>query len=188
MLGLVRSLGIDGSPQGHSHDFASLTTTKSVQQLLSTEIHQAILEELKERFTVRTRNLMLACTMPHASDWLLAPPIPALGLGLQSDVFRTLKYRLGLPLCSEPVPCPALSSKGVACGDEMDVFGDHSICCHHNVRDILGHSARAAGLAAVVLEKKNQVSGSGDITVQQYHRGFATSAHQYIAMEEAGSS
>ena len=162
--------------------------------------------------TVRTRNLMLACTMPHASDWLLAPPIPALGLGLKSDVFRTaLKYRLGIPLYSEPVTCPAVSSKGDVCGDEMDVFGDHSICCHHgtslvfrhnNVRDILGHSARAAGLAAVVMEKKHQVEDSkekpGDITVQQYHRGFATSAFDVtishplqkkfiqIAMEEAG--
>ena len=34
--------------------------------------------------------------------------------------------------------------------------------------------------AAVVIEKKNQIEGSnakpGDITVQQYHRGFASSA------------
>ena len=71
----------------------------------------------------------------------------------------------------------------------MDVFGDHAPCCHNgpslvfrhnNVRDILGHSARGAGLSAVVIEKKNQIAGSnekpGDITVQQYHRGFATSA------------
>ena len=51
---------------------------------------------------------------------------------------------------------------------------------HNNVRDILGHAARGAGLAAVVIEKKNQIDGSnakpGDITVQQYHRGFASSA------------
>src|SRR4051794_35676019 len=130
---------------------------------------------------------MLSCTMPHASDWLLAPPIHGLGLGLQSDVFRTaLKFRLGMPLFSEPFPCPALSGEGKACGAEMDVFGDHAPCCHHgpsllfrhnNVRDILGHAARGAGLSAVVIEKKNQIDGSnakpGDITVQQYHRGFA---------------
>ena len=30
---------------------------------------------------------------------------------------------------------------------------------HNNIRDILGHSAKAAGLAAVVTEKKNQVEG-----------------------------
>src|SRR5690349_11209815 len=157
-----------------------------------------------------SQNLMLACSMPHASDWLLAPPIPGLGLGLQSDVFRTaLKFRLGMPLFDEPFPCPALSSGGKACPAQMDVFGDHALCCHdgtslvfrhNNVRDILGHSARAAGLAAVVIEKKHQIEGSstkpGDITVQQYHRGFATSAFDFtvthplqkkfleIAMEE----
>ena len=65
-------------------------------------------------------------------------------------------------------------------------------------QDIFGHSARAAGLS----EKKNQIDGlkakAGDITVQQYHRGFASSAFDItishtlqkifieIAMEEAG--
>jgi hypothetical protein len=94
-----------------------------------------------------------------------------------------------MPLFDAPFLCPAVSHEGQACGDHMDVFGDHAPCCHHgtslvfrhnNVRDILGHSARAAGLSAVVIEKKNQIVGSrvkpGDISVQQYHRGFATSA------------
>ena len=167
-----------------------LASEKSVQQKLSTERHEALFEGLKARASVRSQNLMLSCSMPHASDWLIAPPIPGLGLGLQSDVFRTaLKFRLGMPLFDEPFPCPALSGDGKACASEMAIFGDHAPCCHHgpslvfrhnNVRDILGHSARAAGLAAVVIEKKNQIDGSkakpGDITVQQYHRGFATSA------------
>jgi len=95
-----------------------------------------------------------------------------------------------MPLFDKSFPCPSLSSSnGVMCRDEVDVFGDHAVCClhgpslvfrHNNVRDILGHAAKGAGLSGVVMEKKNQVSGSsakpGDITVQQYHRGFATSA------------
>ena len=108
---------------------------------------------------------MLACTMSHASDWLLAPPIPALGLSLNSDAFRTaLKFRLSVPIFQEPFTCTAESSASrEQCGDEMDIFGDHAICCHHspslvfrhnNIRDILGHSARAAGLSAVVTEKE----------------------------------
>ena len=93
----------------------------------------------------------------------------------------------------------------------LAVLGDHAVCCrnspsisfrHNNVRDILGHSARAAGLAAVVLEKRYQVDGSnerpGDIPVQQCHRGFASSAFDVtishplqkkyieVAMEEGG--
>jgi len=197
---------------GVSHTLSSLSSAKSVQQRLSTECHEALFERLKSKLSIRSQNLMLSCTMPHASDWLLAPPIHGLGLGLQSDVFRTaLKFRLGMPLFSEPFPCPALSAEGKVCGTEMDVFGDHAPCCHNgpsllfrhnNVRDILGHAARGAGLSAVVIEKKNQIDGSnakpGDITVQQYHRGFASSAfdvtithplqqkYKEIAMEEAG--
>jgi hypothetical protein len=41
------------------------------------------------RSTVRSSNLMLACSTPHASDWLLAPPIAGLGLALLSTQFRT---------------------------------------------------------------------------------------------------
>ena len=90
---------------------------------------------------------MLSCTMPHASDWLIAPPIPALGLGLQSDVFRTaLKYRLGFQLYDQPMPCPAVSAAGEVCAEQMDVFGDHSICCHYGTCDqpvaCMRHSTR----------------------------------------------
>ena len=198
---------------GKVHTLSALCDEKSVQQKLSTERHTALFDGLKARSSARAHNLFLACTMPHASDWLLAPPVPGLGLGMQSDVFRTaLKFRLRVPLFDAPFPCPTRSNEGKACNAEMDVFGDHAACCHHgpsllfrhnNVRDILGHAARGAGLTAVVLEKKNQIAGSrakpGDITVQQYHRGFASSAFDItvthplqkkfleIATEEAGT-
>ena len=111
------------------------------------------LSEADGKSTKRSNNLMLACSLPHASDWLLAPPIAGLGLALSSVEFRTaLKFRLGIPLYTEPFPCPVVSNAGLECGIEMDVFGDHAICCchgtsylfrHNNVRDILGHSRRS---------------------------------------------
>ena len=140
---------------GKVHSLSSLGGEKSVQQKLSTERHTALFEHLKANPDARSHNLLLACSMPHASDWLIAPPIPGLGLGLQSEVFRTaLKFRLGVPLFDAPCPCLSLDSDGEACGSEMDVFGDHALCCHHgpslvfrhnNVRDVLGHAARGAG-------------------------------------------
>src|SRR6185437_9388859 len=43
-----------------------------------------------------------------------------------------------------------------------------------------GHAATGAGLSAVVIEKKHQLAEAkkkpGDITVQQYHHGFWSSA------------
>jgi hypothetical protein len=172
------------------HDFAALCDTPHVQRLLSNEMHLAILGKFRSRSDARTANLLLACTMPHASDWLLAPPIPGLGLSIPNDGFRcALKFRLALPLFDSGLTCPASSKGGVICGAQLDTFGDHAVCCKHGtswlfrhnaVRDILGHAAKAAGLTAVVIEKKHQITGSlkkpGDITVAQYHRGFASSA------------
>jgi hypothetical protein len=198
---------------GTCHDFHTLCETPHVQRVLSDEQHRAILARLKARSSPRTKNLLLACTMAHASDWLLTAPIQGLGLNLPNDNFRmALKFRLGLSLFEPGLSCPASSSKsGEVCGEELDVFGDHALCCHfgtsrvfrHNhVRDIFGHAAKAAGLSAVVIEKKNQISGSkkkpGDITVQQYHRGFSSSAFDVtvahplqkkyidVAMDDAG--
>ena len=107
---------------GITHELSSLSEAKKVQQLLSTERHEATFDRLKTKLGVRSHNLMLACSMSHASDWLLAPPIPGLGLGLQSDAFRTaLKFRLSMPLFDKPFPCPALSSSsGTACDAQMD--------------------------------------------------------------------
>ena len=109
---------------GAVHDFTTLSTKQSVQQLLSTERHESAFKRLRAKLSVRSQNLMLACSMPHASDWLLAPPIPGLGLGLQSDVFLTaMKFRLGMPVFDKPFPCPAVSgSTGAGCGDQMDFF------------------------------------------------------------------
>jgi hypothetical protein len=198
---------------GLSHEFEDLCGASHVQRRLSDQQHQAMLSRLGARVNTRTKNLLLACTMAHASDWLLAPPIPGLGLSLRNDNFRVaLKFRLGLPLFDSGLLCPATSkTTGVVCGEELDVFGDHALCCHfgtsrlfrHNqMRDIFGHSAKAAGLSAVVIEKKNQITGSkkkpGDITVHQYHRGFSSTAfdvtvahplqkkHIDVALEEPG--
>jgi hypothetical protein len=94
------------------------------------------------------RAKMLASTMAHASDWLLAPPVPGLGLALGSDCFRTaVKFRLGMPLFSEPFPCTAATSSGVVCDCQMDVYGDHALCCHNGASLLFRHTAFTTSLA-----------------------------------------
>ena len=212
--GIEELLAQHEASTGVSYNWERLCTYERVQRLLSDELHQAILGRLRTRSTPRMKNLLLACTMGHSSDWLLTAPIPGLGLTMPSHTFRTaLKFRLGIPLFEPGLTCPVTSRKqpGKVCGEALDIYGDHALCCHfgtsrvfrHNhLRDILGHAARGAGLSAVVIEKKNQITGSskkpGDITVQQYHRGFASTAFDVtvthplqkksidIAMSEAG--
>ena len=97
--GVAELLAAHEEATSAAHDVADLTTQRSVQQLLSSERHEAIFQKLMAKSTPRSNNLMLACALPHASDWLLAPPIAGLGLGLSSVEFRTaLKFRLGIPL------------------------------------------------------------------------------------------
>ena len=131
----------------------------------------------------------------------------------QFDSSRTaLKFRLRMPLFDAfSVPHTQQRGKSLQCRDGrvrrsrclLSPWAFSLLFRHNNVRDILGHAARGAGLTAVVLEKKNQIAGSrakpGDITVQQYHRGFASSAFDVtvthplqkkfleIATEEAGT-
>ena len=59
------------------HDLAELSTQRSVQQLLSKERHEVMFQKLMAKSSTRSSNLMLASSMPHASDWLLAPRLQA---------------------------------------------------------------------------------------------------------------
>ena len=113
-----------------------------VQRLLSDERHRASLTKLQAHSSARTQNLLLACTMPHASDWLLTAPIPGLGLSMHSDNFRTaLKFRLGMPLFDPDLKCPASSAKtGEVCGEELDAHGDHALCCHYGTSRVFRHN------------------------------------------------
>ena len=74
-------LGVDAEPAGVAelfaahevatgalHTLSSLSSEKSVQQKLSTECHEALFEHLKSKSSIRSQNLMLSCTMLHASD------------------------------------------------------------------------------------------------------------------------
>jgi len=140
--GVAELLSLQEAATGTFHDFESLSTTPSVQQLLSTERHVAVCTQLRAKVSVRSQNLMLASTMPHASDWLLAPPIPGLGLALGSDCFRTaVKFHLGMPLFNEPFPCAAVTSSGVVCECQMDIYGDHALCCHNGASLVFRHNS-----------------------------------------------
>ena len=118
--GVPQLLAAHERTTGLFHALKFLAPQHNVQQILSTECHQTMFNRLKMNSSIRSRNLMLACTMSHASDWLLAPQIPALGLSLNSEAFRTaLKFRLSVPLFQEPFPCTAESSASrEQCGDD----------------------------------------------------------------------
>ena len=71
--GVTELLADHAHTTGKPHEFEALTRERSVQETLSSERHEAALERLKAKSSTRTRNLLLACSMPHASDWLMCP-------------------------------------------------------------------------------------------------------------------
>ena len=79
---------------------------------------------------------------------------PALVWGFNLMFSAPLKFRLSLPLFPAPFPCPALSSDGKACSEQMDVFGDHAPCCHNGTSLLFRHMEEAGMAAEEAHDKK----------------------------------
>ena len=95
---------------------------------------------------------LLAAQSAHSGDWLMAPPITAVGLRLSDEAIRVAAgLRLGTNLC-EPHPCP--------CGAMVDARGLHGLSCrrsagrhqrHNFLNDIIW---RALGRAKIQATKE----------------------------------
>ena len=121
------------------------------QRSLSLSIDEACFQRLLTSApSIRSRALALSSSLPHAGDWLSVVPSISLGLHLQDREFRCcLRYWLGTPILSNPIPCPE-------CRGTADIFGDHQVGCggngdrisrHNAVRDVVFAAAQSAALA-----------------------------------------
>ena len=107
-----------------------------------------LFDQASARDRVRLRCIRDAlCT-----QWLEICPTETLGLRLQPDEFIILlKWWLGLPLLP-----PDQYAECSSCGEPLDIFGDHLLCCrkagliqrHNAVVQSLWHHCTAAGLHA----------------------------------------
>jgi len=96
-----------------------------------------------------SRARFLAAQSAHAGDWLLAPPIAAVGLRLSNEAIRVaVGMRLGFNLC-EPHQCQ--------CGAVVDARGLHGLSCrrsagrqqrHSLLNDLVFRSLRRAQVQA----------------------------------------
>ena len=121
------------------------------QRSLSHSIDEASFQNLLSSApTIRSQALAYSSSLPHAGDWLNVVPSTPLGLHLQDREFQCcLRYWLGIPLQSNPLPCPE-------CRDTADIFGDHQVRCsgngdrisrHNAIRDVVFSAAQSAALA-----------------------------------------
>jgi len=95
---------------------------------------------------------LLAAQSAHSGDWLMAPPITAVGLRLSDEAVRiAVGVRLGTNLC-EPHQCP--------CGARVDARGLHGLSCRRSAGRQQRHSFlndiiwRALGRAKIQATKE----------------------------------
>ena len=103
--------------QGKQKEWAYLVAKKIAKDLLDNA--SGPLEQARLR----------AAAAPHSGDWLLAPPITAVGLRMTNEIIRIVTgMKLGINIC-EPHLCP--------CGKQVESRGGgpRSImspqCCEH---------------------------------------------------------
>ena len=69
---------------------------------------------------------------PHSEDWLLAPPVTAVGLRMTNKIIRiATEMRLGISIC-EPNLFP--------CGKQVESRGIHGLSCRHSAARISRHN------------------------------------------------
>ncbi len=106
------------------------------QRSLDLPICNKILQRLKADMSEEDIARLNGICVPHAGDWLHAPPIVRNGLWLTNEELRTsTNLRLGLPMY-QPHPC--------ICGAIVDSKGSHALVCKRNGGKTSRHSAMNA--------------------------------------------
>ena len=116
-------------------------------------IHSYIFQNLVGSSAARDRVRLQCLQNSHSGAWLSLCPCVGAGLCLSNPEFKVLcRWRLGSELISpQGQACPM-------CGNVLDAFGDHLVCCHKNgltkrhnaVVDCLAKFIKAAGLPVIV--------------------------------------
>ena len=161
---------------GEEQQFTPESVVSTPQKVISNyiDLHtQVQLHEVlgEERDKARVNSV----GMQRAGDLLNAAPIKSLGLHLRAKEFTVaVKYRLGIRVFPTEGPC-------VACGQESDVYGDHTIGCsyegeriyRHNVlRNALYDTCKQASLAPAK-EQSALIPGSQARPADIYLPGLA---------------
>ena len=136
------------------------------QSWWSQKIQEARIQQWQAASPLRVCKLRQLAAARHAADGLATLCPPDGEQGLESEAWlRYLRFRLGLPLTSDPSPtCPG-------CSKVMDAFGDHALSCkslgvygrHNSVRDALATLLRSLGFQ--VTTKNIKPDAPQDVTL-----------------------
>lgn len=189
---LKQALAMYESTTGHHADLPALreqvVAKLKPQKTLMKGVHVTNHEILMESLPLEGQARLRGYGMEHANDWARCAPVRPLGCRFDSSSYSNSVNRLlGQRLLEQPGICKL-------CGQVMDVYGLHAAVCHagksalfeagpverHNeLRDVICHGARGAGLSAS-LEVLGLLPGGGerpaDVLVRGLSRGYDQSA------------
>ena len=162
------SIQVSLAATGFHHDFCSLSWWG---QQLAVRARDMLFDQSHGRDRARLRCTSDTC----AGAWLDPCPTEALGLRLtHAEYSILLKWWLGINLL-------ALGSIHTcsSCGDTMDAFGDHLLCCkkggliqrHTTICKQLWHMSTAAGLHATCEVSLNGRTRPADILLSHWRGG-----------------
>jgi hypothetical protein len=120
------------------------------QDFWTDKVHQARKSQLQTCLPVRDRCRLRLQSMPHTTAWMQTVPHKGMGVQLGAAKYRLLlRWWLGIKVVQGDggAPCPL-------CGESLDPFGDHLLCCkknklvqrHNAVRDALAMVFREMGI------------------------------------------
>ena len=141
-------------------------------------MNQARRTALPNSLPVRDMARLQSQSAPIAHAWLLVTPCPALRTAIPNEDFRhLLRWWLGAPLLvgSDATACPL-------CGEFIDPFGDHIVCCrkngiterHHAIRDALLAACARVGAAARKEQGCDGGTRDADVLLMAWNKGRHT--------------
>ena len=126
------------------------------QKELSEAVDDAVLADLEEHASILTRAHLSLVQAPGAAALFQAPPRKAAGLDVPHAAMQVaIQRRIRVQLFEREDFCPA-------CGQIMDVWGDHALVCscrgdrtkrHNALRNSCFSAAQAAGFPGAELER-----------------------------------
>ena len=102
---------------------------------MSAAVDRSAFVGLISRSSVRDAQRLRRLDVPHANAWISALPSAVDGKDtvMSRRVYLTCVRRLlGLPVLSDSAPCPL-------CKQNIDVYGDHALCCKES-SDTIGYA------------------------------------------------
>jgi len=126
-------------------------SVSKLQHKLSDLIHKGLYELILEEADQRTISRIQSSGGKGSSGFLTTCPIDAFNTFSTSQMEISVKRRLGLPLTC--LVDNHLMSKCM-CGEDLDIFGDHLICCRKGDDRFLVHYGLVHNFAAIFREAK----------------------------------